>query len=321
MALSINYGNIADYVNQFATQFQTDIVLSARTFDTVSILPGNKYSDVINTMLYSPVTRTGNCLAFSASTSTTLGQRECVVTNFVLDEAICIDELEKKFIGKFAKTGSYNETAPADFTAAWLQSINNEVALDNARQWLIGDTSGRVDASYTKMNGIFSILRFGTGSASVVIGTTASGALVTTASAQNNAKTVVREMITKIPSDILERPDLKLRMNFANYRTLSFVMQDDNNYHFESKIDEGKSWANINWTGQNIEIMADSALANNNAMLLTYEENLWVSYDNLNDPKNYKIWFENKDDSLCLRAKWKLGAQVTWPGYCVIKVS
>ena len=165
-------------------------------------------------------------------------------------------------------------------------------------------------------NGILEVLENTSATASV-IAATATGALTPA-----TALDVVDNMIAQIPNDVLEASDLTLFMSHSNFRILMKALRDKN--YFYGYDGQGHTWVLDNYTNTNVKVVATRGLNGLNEMVLTPASNLYFGTDSFGEARNgdgFQFWYDVRDNITYFRAKLKVGAQVAFPQYVVIKNS
>lgn len=315
---TLNLGSLTKYTDQLSGILLKEAVLVGNTFDFISVQTGIKYADSINILTNTLTAAAGGCGAISPTGSTTLTQRDITVCPVKVEESICVDEFEQYWIGQLAKEGSYNEFAPEAFNQLYLANKVEKVGQ------FVEDIfwKGSVNSTYgggnlALCNGILHILE-GTSATNSVISTTYSGALTTA-----NALDIVDDMIRLLPNDVLDANDLTLFMSHANFRVLMNALRN-NNYFFGYDGVTGHTWVLENYTNTNVRIVATRGLNGRNEMVLTPSSNLFFGTDSFGEARNgdgFQFWYDLRDNITYFRAKLKVGAQVAFPSYIVIKNS
>ena len=315
---TLNLGSLTKYTDQLSGILLKEAVLVGNTFDYISIQSGIKYADSINILTNTLIAAAGGCGAISPTGSTTLTQRDITVCPIKVEESICVDEFEQYWIGQLAKEGSYNEFAPEAFNQLYLANKVEKVGQ------FVEDVfwKGSVNSTYgggnlALCNGILHILE-GTSATNSVVSSTYSGALTTT-----NALDVVDDLVRLIPNDVLDANDLTLFMSHSNFRVLMNALRN-NNYFFGYDGVAGHTWVLENYTNTNVRIVATRGLNGRNEMVLTPSANLFFGTDSFGEARNgdgFQFWYDIRDNITYFRAKLKVGAQVAFPSYIVIKNS
>lgn len=314
---TLNLANLTKYTDQLSGILLKESVLVGSTFDFISIQTGIKFADSINLLTNSLTAAAGGCGTISPAGSTTLSQRSISVCPIKVEESICVDDFEQYWIGQLAKEGSYNEFAPEAFNQLYLANKVEKIGQ------LVEDIfwKGSVNSTYgggnlALCNGILEVLE-NTSATSSVIAATATGALTAA-----TALDVVDNMIAQIPNDVLEASDLTLFMSHSNFRILMKALRDKN--YFYGYDGQGHTWVLDNYTNTNVKVVATRGLNGLNEMVLTPASNLYFGTDSFGEARNgdgFQFWYDVRDNITYFRAKLKVGAQVAFPQYVVIKNS
>lgn len=315
---TLNLGSLTKYTDQLSGILLKEAVLVGNTFDFISVQTGIKYADSINILTNTLTAAAGGCGTISPTGSTTLSQRDITVCPVKVEESICVDEFEQYWIGQLAKEGSYNEFAPEAFNQLYLANKVEKVGQFVEDIFWKGSVSSTYGGGNLALcNGILHILE-GTSATNSVISTTYSGALTTA-----NALDIVDDMIRLLPNDVLDANDLTLFMSHANFRVLMNALRN-NNYFFGYDGVTGHTWVLENYTNTNVRIVATRGLNGRNEMVLTPASNLFFGTDSFGEARNgdgFQFWYDLRDNITYFRAKLKVGAQVAFPSYIVIKNS
>ena len=317
---TLNLANLTKYTDQLSGILLKESVLVGTTFDYISIQTGVKFADSINILTNTLTAAAGGCGAISPTGSTTLSQRSISVDQIKVEESICVDEFEQYWIGMLAKEGSYNEMAPEVFNQLYLANKVEKIgqlvedmfwkASPSVRALIPGSGAGNLALA----SGILDTLLY-TSATNSTVAATASGAL-TVATALN----VVDNMIAQIPNDVLDSQDLTLFMSHANYRILMNALRTAN--YFVAYDGQQHTWVLDNYTNTNVRVVATRGLNGTNIMVLTPASNLYFGTDSFGEARNgdgFQFWYDIRDNITYFRAKLKVGAQVAFPQYVVVK--
>jgi hypothetical protein len=128
-------------------------------------------------------------------------------------------------------------------------------------------------------------------------------------------------MIAQIPNDVLASEDLTLFMSHANFRVLMNALRQGN-YFVQYDGQKSHTWVLDNYTNTNVRIVATRGLNATDIMVLTPSSNLYFGTDSFGEARNgdgFQFWYDIRDNITYFRAKLKVGAQVAFPQYVVIK--
>lgn len=314
---TLNLSNLTKYTDQLSGILLKESVLVGNTFDYISIQTGIKYADSINILTNTLTAAAGGCGTISPTGSTTLTQRDIQVNPIKVEESICVDDFEQYWIGQLAREGSYNEFAPEQFNQLYLSNKVEKVGqLVEDIFWRGSLSSNFGSGNLALANGILEILKY-TSATNSVVSATATGALTTT-----TALNVVDNMIAQIPNDVLEANDLTLFMSHANFRVLMTALRQAN--YFVAYDGQQHTYVLDNYTNTNVRVVATRGLVGRNEMVLTPASNLYFGTDSFGEARNgdgFQFWYDIRDNITYFRAKMKVGAQVAFPQYVVIKNS
>lgn len=320
---TLNLNSLTKYTDQLSGILLKEAVLVGTTFDYISIQTGVKYADSINLLTNTLTAVAGGCGAISPTGSTTLTQRDITVCPIKVEESVCVDEFEQYWIGQLAREGSYNEFAPEVFNQVYLANKVEKIGQLVEDLFWKGSTNGTYGGgNLTLCQGLLDILENTAATNSVIVGTTASGALVTTTTSANYALTVVDQMISNLPNDVLDDNSLTLFMSHANFRILMNALRNAN--YFVAYDGQQHTWVLENYTNTNVRIVATRGLNGRNEMVLAPAWNFYFGTDSFGEARNgdgFQFWYDIRDNITYFRAKLKVGAQVAFPQYVVIKNS
>jgi hypothetical protein len=319
---TLNLASLTKYTDQLSGILLKESVLVGTTFDYISIQTGVKYADSINILTNTLTAAAGGCGAISPTGSTTLSQRDITVSPIKIEESVCVDEFEQYWIGQLAKEGSYNEFAPQVFNEVYLANKVEKIgqlvedmfwkASPSVRALIAGSGVGNLSLA----TGILDTLLY-TSATNSTVGATATGALTL-----STALNVIDNMIAQIPNDVLDRDDLTLFMSHANYRILMNALRTAN--YFVAYDGQQHTWVLDNYTNTNVRIVATRGLNGTNIMVLTPASNLYFGTDSFGEARNgdgFQFWYDIRDNITYFRSKLKVGAQIAFPQYAVVKAS
>lgn len=320
---TLNLASLTKYTDQLSGILLKESVLVGTTFDYISIQTGVKYADSINILTNSLTAAAGGCGTISPAGSTTLSQRSIQVAPIKIEESVCVDEFEQYWIGMLAKEGSYNEMAPQVFNELYLANKVEKIGQlvediywkgsPSVRALIPGSGAG----NFALSTGILDILLY-TSATNSTVGATATGALTLA-----TALDVVDNMIAQIPNDVLGAEDLTLFMSHANFRVLMNALRQGN-YFTQYDGQGAHTWVLNNYTNTNVRVVATRGLNGTDIMVLTPSSNLYFGTDSFGEARNgdgFQFWYDIRDNITYFRSKLKVGAQVAFPQYVVIKNS
>lgn len=319
MAYTVDLSSLTKYTDELSQSLVRESVLKGKTAQMISLVQGVKYKESLNLLSSTLNAKAGGCGAFSATGSVALTQRDIEVCDLKVEESYCLNDFEQYWIGQFMKDGSYNESAPANFNEIYVaDKVAKLQALVEDYFWK-GSTTGTYSSTFTLCNGVLHAID---ASGAAVTGSTFSGTPTTA-----NILTIVDDMVSNIPSAVLEDDKLTLFMSYREFNTYTRALRatyglDATGVFLNTgSYNQAGSYMAIH-PGTNVLIVATrglNSLSGPNAatMILTPAWNLVMGTDLLNDTEKFQVWYDMVDDDVKFRAKWKLGAQVYFPAYVV----
>jgi hypothetical protein len=307
---SLDLSALSKYTDQLGQSIMKEATLRGRTLDVITVIPGVKYKTSLNLMTDTLAGQIGAC-SWNASGSTALSQRDITVCPIKVNESICPDELEQYWVGMAMKAdGSNNTSAPDAFVQPYVQLKQDGVSAMIDDIFWAGDTATGT-GNKKLCNGIMQILTK----------TSASGTTVPVSKSAitvSNAISILdNSVISVVPTDVINDDKLILFVGYDTFRTIATALKNANYFAYTGAENQGGSFM-MPYLGTNITIMAVRGLNGAGQMLLTPAWNLVAGVDLLNDADEFRIFYDENDDEVRFRAKFKIGAQVYFPAYCVV---
>ena len=307
--MSLNVAALADFNNQIAGELVLKMVYGGSTVEYVTVQEGVKFQEPINLFEVSLYMNNSACVS-TASGSATFTQRTIEVCPRTSFDALCLKDLDKKYLGiSSLERGSYNET--------W--------ALANAYSELLVN-------QFQKANDQF-LWRQVSGSASTFGGTCATSGLnlIITGSTQGvvpipssslaaaNILATMDLMIATSSADVADREDLTFFMSVTNFRNYVAGLRAANNFYFDpSSITNRGGLYEMAYPFQpNIKVVGTVGLQGSNRVVLGPAKQIVVGTDLLSDFTEFQLWYDINTDTLRHRISTKLGVNIAYPEFWV----
>lgn len=304
--MSLNLTGLAVYTDENKLPLIKRSVLQGRTASLITVQPDIKSSAEINIINSNLVAMAGSC-GWTPSGTTILTQETISVCPLKVNEAICLDDLEKYWTQKLMKAGSYNEEIPFEQIFAEEKADKIQALIEDLL-WK-GNTAGSgqlalCDGFLRKFDTVYS--------ADTVNGNTGNVSAITA----SNIIDVVDRMTAVVPADILTMDDLHLFVGYDFYRTYALALRNANLFHYTGAENQGQDFSQM-IPGTNIRIVAVRGLNATNRAVLTSAQNLYMGTDLLNDAEEFKIFYSADYDEVRFRSKFKIGTAVAFPEFVV----
>ena len=123
----------------------------------------------------------------------------------------------------------------------------------------------------------------------------------------DNIDNYVSEMILAVTEGMWSRGMMTIHMSVANYNLYKQNRINANMYHDDPKYKGMLAMDVFGWESM-VTIKAEPGMTGDNAhMFLTYDKNITMLYDEVNEVANGEMWFERKDRNVYFSAQWKIG--------------
>ena len=223
--MSLNVTALADFNNQIAGELIIKMVYAGSTMEYITIQEGVKFQEPINLFEVSLYMQNGTCVS-SASGSATFTQRTIEVCPRTSFDALCLKDLDKKYLGISALApGSYNETFA--LATQYSELIVNQFQKAND-QFLWAQVSGSASTfgGTCATSGLATIISSSTtGVVPVLINAASSSAA--------NILTTMDTMIATSSADVADREDLTFFMSVTLFRNYLTGLRLANNFYFD----------------------------------------------------------------------------------------
>jgi hypothetical protein len=309
--MSLNVSALADFNNQIAGELLLKLVYGGSTIEYVTVQEGVKYLEPINLFEVSLGIQNGTCVS-TASGSATFTQRNIQVCPRTSFDALCLKDLDTKYLGiSSLDRGSYNETWA--LTNAYSELLVNQFQKAND-QFLWLQQSG----SYSQYGGTCSVSGLNyiiSGSTSgVVVPASVTGSAFSSA----NALTVMDTMIEALSADVADREDLTFFMSVTNFRKYVTALRSANNFYFDpASITNRGNLLEMMYPFQNIKVVGTIGLQSSDRIVLGPAKQIVVGTDLLSDFSEFQLWYDINTDTLRHRISTKLGVNIAFPEFWV----
>ena len=305
--MSLNVSALADFNNQIAGELVLKMVYGGSTIEYVTVQEGVKFQEPINLFEVSLFMNNSACVS-TASGSATFTQRTIEVCPRTAFDALCLKDLDKKYLGiSSLERGSYNETWA--LANAYSELLVNQFQKAND-QFLWRQVSGSASTfgGTCAVSGLNLII---TGSTSGVV-TIPSSSL-----AAANILATMDLMIATSSADVADREDLTFFMSVTNFRNYVAGLRAANNFYFDpSSITNRGGLYEMAYPFQpNIKVVGTVGLQGSNRVVLGPAKQIVVGTDLLSDFSEFQLWYDINSDTLRHRISTKLGVNIAFPEF------
>tara|TARA_R110000765_G_scaffold84278_3_gene163167 strand:+ start:4137 stop:5051 length:915 start_codon:yes stop_codon:yes gene_type:complete len=289
-------------LNAYSDENKMDLikksVLKGKTVSMITVQADIKSSAKIN-MIDSNLIATAGACGWTPAGTTILKQRDLSVASIKINEAICLEDLEKYYTQKAMNAGSYNESLP--FEAIYAEEKADKVAALIEKVIWQGDVVS-ANTQLALSDGFIKLFSAGIGQ---ITGNTGAVASITPA----NVIDVVDAMVDSMHVDTIDADDNVLFLGYEIYRMYTRAIRNANLYHYTADEKDFE----IMIPGTNVKAVAVAGLNGTNKMYLSKASNYYFGTDLLNDSEDFRIFYSEDNDEVRFRTKWKQGVQVAFP--------
>lgn len=309
MAFSV--GSLAAYTEQNEKQLVMSSVLGSKTASLIkdqgNVMLGVKNAETINIMDTDAFFQSGASCGFNASGTTTFTQRTVTVGKIKVNEALCMKDLEGKYLQKALPAGSqYTEMIFAeDYSNRKAQKIAEqlEVAL-----WK-GDTAS-ADGNLNKFDGIQKLVTAAGGS--VVDANTSTyitGGPIASITV-SNVIAVFDAIYTAIPAKVVAKDDITIFCGMDIFRLYTVALKNANLFAYNLDI---KADSEFFLPGSTVKVVAVQGLNGTNDLYAMRISNLFIGTDLLNEEERFEIFYAKEADQIRYVSEFKMGVNFAFP--------
>lgn len=306
--MSLNVAGLTAYVDQERMSLIKKMILGGRSTQFLTVQPDIKSSASINLLSSNLIAQAGGC-GFSDSGTTILTQNDLVVCPLKINESICLDTLEQYYTQKMMNPGSYNTQIPFEQLYAE-EKVSQISALIDDLIWK-GNTN-LPSGNLSLCDGFVALATGATYSGSVVTGNVSGVTALTSA----NIISVIDDIVSVIPTNIIDMDDLYLYMGYDTYRLYALALRNANLFHYTGAEDQGEQFSQM-VPGTNVRAIAVRGLNGTDKMFLSSKSNLYFGTDLLNDYENFELWYSLDNQEVRMASKWKAGVNAAFWDYVV----
>jgi hypothetical protein len=296
--LSFNTGSLVDYVNE-QEAIITELVQAPVTIASgIDVLVGHKGDFKLNSLSNEVYLTAASC-GWTVSGTTTFGQNEVIVDAIQLKEALCVKDLNAKYLQNQVLSGSNPDMLNGAFEQLIVAGKLAKVALEMDKMYWTADKSTGT-GNMALAEGMASFLKTEGGSVF------ASGATSATAASKSNIIAKVDAIVSALPVEILSAQDLAIYMSDALYTFyIQALLAAQNPIDNDSqKRPYGRATM---VPGFNIEVIATPGLNGTQYIYASSKKNFVFATDLVEDANDIKMWYSEDNDEMRIRLGFKFG--------------
>lgn len=296
--MSYDVTNFTDYIGRESDALTKTLFIGGDTGKFARYMTGVKGSTTVPHISGDATLQAGLCKTPSGDTD--VAEVTIAVNPWTFYESFCQDDLQTKFPNMVLKPGSAN----ADSPSGWEETIVNVKATSIQKTLELTYWQGDTVGTYTLFDGFIKQIDAATG---IVAGNTSSATAIT----QANVIGLVDDMIVATPVDVKENDDFVVVVGNDVFDLYIAAVKAANLFSYNADNTNGEYQIG----GANKKLMRVRGLDSTDRMFASTGYNLIVGADLMEESEDpiIKVWYDETDDLLYMRAKGKSGVTISNP--------
>jgi len=308
--MSFSVSTLAAYTKENEQLLVSASVLGSKTAGLVkdqgNVMVGVKSAETINIMNTDAIFQDGSSCGFNASGLTSFTQRTVTVGKIKVNEALCLKDLESKYLQKALPAGSKYDSMVYSEEYSNLKASKIASQLENA---LWQGNTGSVDVNLNKFTGLLSLIT-SAGASIVNANSVPFHGSVETAITAGNVISIFDSIYKAIPAQVVDKDDMVIFCGMDTFRTYTVALKTANQFHYT--VDQ-KANGEFVLPGTTIKVIAVQGLNATNDIVACRISNLYVGTDLLNEEERFEIFYAKEADQVRFVAEFKMGVNFAFP--------
>jgi len=308
--MSFSVGTLANYTKENEQLLVASSVLGSKTASLIkeagTVMVGVKSAETINIMDTDAIFQDGSSCGFNASGLTSFTQRTVTVGKIKVNEALCMKDLEAKYLQKALPAGSMYDSMV--FSEEFSKRKTEKIASQLEKALWQGST-GSVDVNLNKFNGLISLIN-SAGAAVVNANSVALHGVVETAITDANVISIFDDIYKAIPAQVVDKDDIAIFCGMDTFRTYTVKLKSSNLFHY--KYDEAAN-GQFFLPGTNVRVIAVQGLNGTNDIVASRISNFYIGTDLLNEEERFEIFYAKEADQVRFVSEFKMGINFAFP--------
>ena len=309
--MAFDVSTLAAYTKDNWKELVTSSVLGSKTANLIksqgNVLVGVKSAENITIMDTDAFFQSGTSCGFNASGTTTFTQRAVTVGKIKINEALCLKDLESKFLQNALPQGSrYTDMIFAE-------QYSNRKAEKVAEQMEIalwqGDTAS-ANGNLNKFDGLIKLITAAGGSVTNAnTSTYITGGPIASITV-SNVVAVFDAIYTAIPAKVVAKDDITIFCGMDTFRLYTIALKNANLFAYNLDI---KADSEFFLPGTTVKVVAVQGLNGTNDLVAARISNLFMGTDLLNEEERFEIFYAKEADQIRYVNEFKAGINFAFP--------
>jgi hypothetical protein len=302
--MAFNVSGLTNYTNEVSTELVVRSLFGGKTAATLQaagqVQVGVKSAQALNILSSELFLQSDGC-GYNPSGTTSFTQRVITVGNIKVEETLCPQTLEAKWLQTQMLPGS--PTAVPFEEQIGQEKASRIAKLLEISMWQGDTATSNTNPNTNRFDGFNKIID--AASASTVSGNTSSATAITTA----NVEDLIDRMYNAAPVDIADADDIVLFVGIDTFKKYTTALRESNLFHYIADS-EGME---IMIPATNVKMIGVGGLNGTNRMFLGRITNFFVGTDLANEEEDFKFWYSIDNHEVRFRATMTYGVQIAFP--------
>jgi hypothetical protein len=308
--MSFSVGTLANYTKENEALLVASSVLGSKTASLIkdqgNVMLGVKSAETINILETDAIFQDGSSCGFNASGLTSFTQRTVTVGKIKVNEALCMKDLEAKYLQKALPAGSMYDSMV--YSEEYSKRKTEKISSQLEKALWQGNT-GSVDVNLNKFTGLISLIT--TAGATVVNANSVPfHGSVETAITAGNVIAIFDSIYKAIPAQVVDKDDMVIFCGMDTFRTYTVALKTANQFHYT--VDQ-KANGEFILPGTTIKVIAVQGLNGTNDIVAARISNLFIGTDLLNEEERFEIFYAKEADQVRFVSEFKMGVNFAFP--------
>lgn len=308
MAFSV--GTLAAYTKENEALLVASSVLGSKTASLIkdqgNVMVGVKSAETINIMDTDAIFQDGSSCGFNASGTTSFTQRTVTVGKIKVNEALCLKDLEAKYLQKALPAGSSYDSMV--YSEEYSNRKAEKIAAQLEKALWQGDTLS-VDVNLNKFDGLLKQIT-AAGASVVNANSIAFHGSVETSITPSNVIAIFDSIYKAIPAQVVDKDDMAIYCGMDVFRTYTVALKSANLFHYT--VDQ-KANGEFVLPGTTIKVIALQGLNGTNDIVASRISNFFLGTDLLNEEERFEIFYAKEADQVRFVSEFKMGVNFAFP--------
>jgi hypothetical protein len=309
--MAFDVSTLAAYTKDNWKELVTSSVLGSKTANLIksqgNVLVGVKSAENITIMDTDAFFQSGTNCGFNASGTTTFTQRAVTVGKIKINEALCLKDLESKFLQNALPQGSrYTDMIFAE-------QYSNRKAEKVAEQMEIALWQGDILSANGNLNKFDGLLKLITAASTAVTDANTSTYITGGPIASitvTNVISVFDAIYQAIPAKVVAKDDITIFCGMDTFRLYTIALKNANLFAYNLDI---KADSEFFLPGTTVKVVAVQGLNGTNDLVAARISNLFMGTDLLNEEERFEIFYAKEADQIRYVNEFKAGINFAFP--------